>query len=88
MPLAVLPLAPRSPSPIVAVLGYSRAENRPSCRVLGAGVDLAGPQGLMPELCPSAVPGLPQDLLQKGSVREEGGSGGEQGSGQHQDLYP
>lgn len=33
---------------------------------LGAAVDinLAGLEGLVPELCPSAVPGLPQDLLQ------------------------
>lgn len=39
---------------------------------LGAVVDrnLAGLEGLVPELCPSPVPGLPQDLLRGVEGRE------------------
>jgi len=40
----------------------------------GASVALAGPEGLVPELCPSAVPGLPQDSLRKGWLRERWGT--------------
>ena len=57
------------------MLGYPRAENRLSRRVLGADMDPAGPEGLVPELCSSAAPRLPQGSLQKGSVRELWGTG-------------
>lgn len=52
---------------------------------LGAVVDrnLAGLEGLVPELCPSPVPGLPQDLLRGVEGRELWPSAGSVSMGSH-----